>query len=198
MRLQRKHEKKQFEHSVVTLQSAYRGSKDREKYQVIVGEKRQRDFAVTALQSAWRGQQDRKFASERKHRVVGAAKKIQKKYTSRLNLREGQVLLASLREERDKRNLEALRLYQEECATLLQSFYRGTQGRRRHQKLMKRRKRKEKKVRNTEKLMRQLQRGSYRRNSSASRSPSRSGSRGGNKKNKARSPKRRRNSQSKR
>ena len=42
MRLQRKHEKKQFEHSVVTLQSAYRGSKDREKYQVIVGEKRQR------------------------------------------------------------------------------------------------------------------------------------------------------------
>ena len=42
MRLQRKHEKKQFEHSVVTLQSAYRGSKDREKYQIIVGEKRQR------------------------------------------------------------------------------------------------------------------------------------------------------------
>merc|ERR1711939_256659 len=155
------------------------------------------DFAVTALQSAWRGQHDRKLASERKHIVVGAAKKIQKKYTSRLNLREGRVLLASLREERDKRNLEALRLYQEECATLLQSFYRGTQGRRRHQKLMKRRKRKEKKVRNTEKLMRKLQRGSYRRNSSASRSPSRSGSRG-NRKPKARSPKRRRSSQSNR
>lgn len=125
MRLQRKHEKKQFEYSVVTLQSAYRGSKDREKYQVIVGEKRQRDFAVTALQSAWRGQHDRKLASERKHIVVGAAKKIQKKFTSRMNLREGKVLLASLREERDKRNLEALRLYQEECATMLQSFYRG-------------------------------------------------------------------------
>merc|ERR1711934_1032963 len=67
------------EHSVVTLQSAYRGSKDREKYEVIVGEKRQRDFAVRALQSAWRGQHDRKLASERKHKVVGAAKKIQKK-----------------------------------------------------------------------------------------------------------------------
>ena len=42
MRLQRKHQKQQFEHGVVTLQSAYRGSKDRERYEVIVGEKRQK------------------------------------------------------------------------------------------------------------------------------------------------------------
>lgn len=185
MRLQRKHQKKQFEHGVITLQSAYRGSKDRERYEAIVGEKRQKDFAVTALQSAWRGQQDRKVASERKHTVVGAAKKIQKKYTSRLYLKEGQVLLARLREERDLRDLEALRQYQEECATMLQSFFRGTQGRVRHKKLMKRHRRKRNKVLNAERKMRaQMQRGSYRRTSGVSRSPSRGASR-----NRQRSPK---------
>lgn len=182
MRLQRKHQKQQFEHGVITLQSAYRGSKDRERYEVIVGEKRQKDFAVTALQSAWRGQVDRKQVAERKHRVVGAAKKIQRSYTSRLYLREGQVLLANLREERDKRNLEALRRYQEECATMLQAFFRGTQDRRRAKKLAKRRRRKQKKFEKTAELMRQQMRGH--RRTGPVRSPSR----------KSRSPRRKKTS----
>ena len=42
MRLQRKHQKKHFEHGVITLQSAYRGGKDRERFEVIIGEKRQK------------------------------------------------------------------------------------------------------------------------------------------------------------
>ena len=97
------------------------------------------------------------------------------------------MLLANLREERDKRNLEALRQYQQEAATMMQSVWRGkltdassfqqvliilhptgTQRRRRYKKLKNRARRKQRQVERTAAMMRnQMSRGSHRLGDSA-------------------------------
>lgn len=173
LRLKRRNDRLLFEQGVVTLQSAYRGVRDRENFREKLAEKRQKDYAVTALQSAWRGQQDRKFVSERKHKVVGAAKKIQRKYTTRLRYKEASALLDKLRDERDQRHVRALAAYQEECAVLLQSFVRGLQGRQHVNRIKKKKSKKLKALKKREKSLQRRMSGFTSRGGAKTPSPKR-------------------------
>ena len=82
------------------------------------------------MQSALRGQKGREIAHKRKVVIVGAAQKIQRRYSARLEYKKAQTEIEKMLEERQLARARALEQFQEECATQVQAFFRGARDRR--------------------------------------------------------------------
>ncbi len=129
LREKKRQEKSMFTYAVTSLQSAWRGQRDRTIVGEALRERQMQRKVVLALQSALRGQKGRALAHGRKTVVVGAASKIQRRYTARLQYKRAKTEIEQMLEERELARQRALEAFEAECATQMQAFYRGAKDR---------------------------------------------------------------------
>eukprot|EP00750_Incisomonas_marina_P025779 INCI5670.1.p1 GENE.INCI5670.1~~INCI5670.1.p1 ORF type:complete len:250 (+),score=64.16 INCI5670.1:167-916(+) len=129
LREKKRQEKAMFTYAITSLQSAFRGHRDREVAGAAMDEHRMKLRVVKAMQSALRGQKGRALAYERKSVIVGAASKIQRRYAARLGYKRAQKEIDEMLKEREKAKQRALEEFEAECATQVQAFFRGAKDR---------------------------------------------------------------------